>query len=63
MYKSKSSKDTDQEKEDKMELKNKGTAVGGRAKAEIETKKKLLVPDSRGKMMKQKVPVLKNCWS
>jgi len=58
-YKSKNSNYNDQEKEYKMELKNKGNAVSGRVLAEIEITK-LLVPESRGKMMSQKVPVPKN---
>jgi len=42
-----------------MDLKNKRTAVSGTVLGEIEIKK-LLVPESREKMMSQKVPVLKN---
>lgn len=53
----KNSNYNDQEKEDKMELKNKGTAVSGSVLAEIEIKK-ITCPRVKGKMMRQKVQVI-----
>jgi hypothetical protein len=53
----KNSNYNDQEKEDKMELKNKGTAVSGSVLAEIKIKK-ITCPRVKGKMMRQKVQVI-----